>query len=118
MEDTVEVDVDDLAPLVEADVGEAAEAVLSGGVHQDGDRSQCGAYLAEGGIDLSPVGDVGDVGELGVRRVQVEDGHAIAVGPQSGDDRRPDPGTAAGHHCGLRHELLLPGGRSRRRGHE
>ena len=46
----MQVDVDDLLPLLERQVGEAAEAVLARGVDQDRDRAQGGVDVGERGV--------------------------------------------------------------------
>ena len=101
VEDAVQVDVDDLAPLVEADVGESPEDLFARGVDQDGHRTQRGADLGEGGVDLGAVGHVGQVRVIRVGRVEVDGRDVVAVGPQPVGDRRPDTRAATGHQCGL-----------------
>ena len=101
VEDPVQVDVDDLAPFIEGDVGEAPEDLFAGGVDQDRHRAQCTADLGERGINLVAVGDVGEVGVLGVRRVEVDCGDVVAVGAQSMRDCRSDSRTPTGHQSGL-----------------
>ena len=52
VEDAVEVDVDDVLPVLEREVGEPLEAVQPGGVHQNGDRAELRADGGQRGVDL------------------------------------------------------------------
>lgn len=97
MEDAIEVDVDDLLPTLEGELGERREIAETSRVHQDRDGAQLLADRFEHRIDLRPISDVGGVGVLVVRRIEVEGGDPVSVGGQPLGDRPADSGCASGH---------------------
>ncbi len=92
----LQVDVDDVLPVVERQIGESLEAFHPRGVHQDGDRTELFPDCGQRGVDRSAVGDVGGVRELVVGRQEVEGGDVIPVGAQPIRDSLADARAASG----------------------
>ena len=107
MKGPVEVDVDDLLPIVEREIGEPLEAVHACSVDEHRHGSQLGADALEGGVDRGTVGDVGGVGELLLAGIEIEGRYLKAVGPKTIRDRGADARSAPGHHSGL-HKQASP----------